>query len=102
MAEPIKELVERATTHRGLAIADIELARSMAEAAAEEYLGFQEAEDMTLPLKRFSEARLLTALATGFGAASVGDAADAAYELCKATDDPTAVIQAIEGAIERL
>jgi hypothetical protein len=101
LATAIRELVERATAQCGLSNDDTELARSMATVADEEYLDLQGSEKTRLASKRFSEARLLTALATGFGTTSVGNAADAAYELCKATDHPSLVIHAIEDVIER-
>ena len=100
MPVPIRQLVERAHSACELSPQDVETARFLADAADEEYLDLQDRGEEQLALKRFSEARLLTALATGFGGASANDSAEAIYELCKATDDPSIVINSIEAAVD--
>jgi hypothetical protein len=97
----LRRLVELLSTNGELSSGEVASARSLAEAADEEYFLLQDQGDQRLALKRFSEARLLTALTSGFGELSVHDCADAVYELCKATDDPSLAIGAIEAAIAR-
>lgn len=93
-----RHLVELLASNHGPSPEDAASARSLAEAADEEYFALQEQGDDRSALARFSEARLLTALASGFGEPSAQECADAIYELCKATDDPAIVIHATEPA----
>lgn len=92
----VRELVERAHSTHGLSPQEVESAWTLAETADEEFIDLQERGEGQPALRRFSEARLVTALATGFGGTSANDAADAIYELCKATDSPSIVVDSIE------
>ena len=95
----VRNLVERAHSTHGLSLQEIESAWSLAETADEEFIDLQETGEVQSALRRFSEARLVTALAAGFGGTSANDAADAIYELCKATDSPSIVVESIETAM---
>ncbi len=76
-------------------------AKSLAETADERYLNLQEEQAPESEwLNWFSTARLLTAIAKGFGGSSWNDMADAVYELSKTRDDPSEIITFIESRIE--
>ena len=72
-----------------------------ADGADARYFELQELDPTSLlAAKLFAEARLLSAIASAFGGATPRDASDAAYELCKAREDPGAAIRAIEAALD--
>ena len=94
-----QELVKAA--ERGvLSQAQITEARLLADLADEQYFTLQnngaaEAEWLSW----FSKARLLTAIAAGFGGDSWSDTADAVYELCRIRDDPSEILNLIESLL---
>jgi hypothetical protein len=97
LEQPIQRLIDKLSTAKILSSADAVKAQALADAADDEYFELQERDpDGERALRRFSEARLLTAIATVFSGRSPIDAADAAYELCKACDDSTVALAAIE------
>jgi hypothetical protein len=101
----VRDLLNSLKTNRLLSENEVAKAVSLAEAADAKYLELraQGAEkDKDGVLKFFSEARLLTAMSTGFGGTSPQDSADAVYELCKTCDDPSALIRSIESDIDSI
>ncbi|HLY98236.1 MAG TPA: hypothetical protein VKT33_04140 [Candidatus Angelobacter sp.] len=97
-----QELVKAAATGV-LSQAQIAEAGLLADLADEQYLALQnngavEAEWFNW----FSKARLLTAIAAGFGGDSWSDTADAVYELCRTRDDPSEILKQIELGIKTL
>jgi hypothetical protein len=94
-----RSLVERLLSQGELTADDVAEAQALADAADEQYFELQERGQRQKALGPFSEARLMAAIATGFGGTSVNATADALYELCKACDDPSPVIRSIEAAI---
>ena len=107
-SESIKDLEPRAyallkaiSDNNMLSEAQVAEARSLAESADERYLALQEEQAPESEwLNWFSKARLLTAMAAGFGGSSWSDTADAVYELSKTRDDPSQIIAFTESKVE--
>jgi hypothetical protein len=98
---PVRGLLESLKKHGTLSKGEVAKASSLAEAADAKYADLQDrGADQEEVLKSFSEARLLSAMAIGFGGTSPKDSADAVYELCKTCDDPSGLIRSIEANID--
>jgi hypothetical protein len=84
-----------------LSVEEAKSAMALSEAADDKYLKLQ-AKGVSDQQSQnvFSEARLLRAIAIGFGAPTQEDIADAVYELTKALDDPTDIIRFIESQLK--
>ncbi len=92
-----RNLLENLKMNGTLSLEDVRVAESVAENADAKYLELQtRSVDETNMLKSFSQARLFTAMAIGFGGSQPEDFADAMYELFKSSDDPSAVIKVVE------
>ena len=97
---PVQRLLRSLKTNQLLSPDDVTQAKSLAEGADGAYLELQDrGTDHGKALKFFSEARLLDAMATGFGGASPKDTTDAVYEICKVCDDATRVVRLIESDV---
>ncbi len=100
---PTRDLLETISRHYALSDTKVAEAKSLAEAADEQYFSLKSSgRDPSEWRAWFCKARLLTAIAVGFGGESWNDAADAVYELCKSRDDPTEIIALVESGIEAI
>ncbi len=95
----IRRLAQSLANQGKLSQQDLDAARSLAQEADDEYLDLQERGEDKRALKRFSEARLLTAIAAGATNTSLASSAEAAYELCKVLDDSSVVVASIVATI---
>jgi hypothetical protein len=99
----VEELLKAASSGNALFPAQVAEAQSRAEAADERYFDLRELGRSDPEwLNWFYKARLLTALATGFGGESWSDTADAVYELSKSRDDPSAIFALVVSEIEAI
>lgn len=99
----VRDLLGAISASGALSDAQVAEAGALAEAADGRYSELQEegAPEQEW-LAWFSKARLLTAISAGFGGADWGDAADAVYELCSTSDDPSELIALVESEVARL
>jgi hypothetical protein len=101
LGDAARNLLQSLRVHGVLSGDEVKESLSLAEAADAKYLALQEQNaDQNRILKFFSEARLLTAMAIGFGGAQPKHSADAVYELLKTVDDPSDLIRVIESDVD--
>ena len=92
-----------ASSANGLSRTQVAEAQSRAEAADERYFDQRERGRPDGEwLNSFYKARLLTALAAGFGGESWSDTADAVYELSKSRSDASAILALVAADIDAI
>jgi hypothetical protein len=95
----VQNLLRSLEANRVLSPDEATEAKRLADAADAAYLESDQAADHDKALKFFSEARLLNAMALGFGQAEPRDAPQAVYEICKTCDDATRLVRLIESDV---
>jgi hypothetical protein len=95
----VQNLLRSLEANRVLSPDEATEARRLADTADAAYLKLDQAADHGKALKFFSEARLLSAMALGFGRAAPRDATQAVYEICKTCDDATKLVRLIESDV---
>jgi hypothetical protein len=99
----IQNLLTTINAYNSLSKSQLEEAKLLADYADEQYFLLQEKGTTDSDwLNWFSKARLLTAIAIGFESSSWKNTADAIYELCKTTDNPSKIVSIVELEIEKL
>jgi hypothetical protein len=99
----VQDLLKAAASGNALFRTQVAEAQSRAEAADERYSDLRERGRSGQEwLNWFYKARLLTALAAGFGGESWSDTADAVYELSKSRSDPSAIFAFVASEIDAI
>jgi hypothetical protein len=99
----VQDLLKTSSSGHALVRTQVAEAQSRAEAADERYFDLRERGRPDGEwLNWFYKARLLTALAAGFGGESWSDAADAVYELTKSRSDPAAIVALVASEIDAI
>jgi hypothetical protein len=99
----VQDLLQAASSRNALSRTQVVEAQSRAEAADERYFDLRERGRPDREwLNWFYKARLLTALAAGFGEESESDAADAVYELSKSRSDASAILALVASEIDAI
>lgn len=91
LEDSTRRLIENLARDADLSGPDLKIAQELAEQIDNEYLDLHARGNDEEVLALFYQARLLTALAIGFGDASFADSEDAVYELSRACSDPDVV-----------
>jgi hypothetical protein len=99
----VQNLLAAASSGHALSRTQVAETQSRAQAADERYFDLRErGRSDSEWLNWFYKARLLTALATGFGGESWSDTADAVYELSKSRSDPSAIFAFVAREIDAI